>query len=107
MGYMLYNTANLHYKKDRRVWMIALSFAAQYLPWALVPRSTFIYHFFASVPFIILAAVLVLEYYFEKKPEKEKKITWAILVGVVVAFAIGYSSISAVPLPSWLDNFYL
>lgn len=38
--------------------LIAIGFASQYLPWVLVPRSTFIYHYFASVPFIILATVL-------------------------------------------------
>lgn len=38
--------------------LIAVGFASQYLPWVLVPRSTFIYHYFASVPFIIIATVL-------------------------------------------------
>lgn len=33
---------------------------AQYLPWVLVPRGTYIYHYFASVPFIILGIVLCL-----------------------------------------------
>ena len=26
--------------------LIAVGFASQYLPWVLVPRSTFIYHYF-------------------------------------------------------------
>ena len=38
--------------------LIAVGFASQYLPWVLVPRSTYIYHYFASVPFIIIATVL-------------------------------------------------
>lgn len=37
--------------------LVAVGFASQYLPWVLVPRSTFIYHYFASVPFIIIATV--------------------------------------------------
>ena len=41
--------------------LIAIGFASQFLPWVLVPRSTFIYHYFASVPFIIVASVLMLE----------------------------------------------
>ena len=36
--------------------VLAVGFLAQYLPWVLVPRSMYIYHYFASVPFIILAA---------------------------------------------------
>ena len=34
--------------------LVLIGFASQFLPWVLVPRSTFIYHYFASVPFIIL-----------------------------------------------------
>ena len=33
---------------------VFISFLAQYLPWVLVPRGTYIYHYFASVPFLIL-----------------------------------------------------
>ena len=34
--------------------LLVIGFASQYLPWVLVPRSTYIYHYFASLPFIIL-----------------------------------------------------
>ena len=33
----------------------------QYLPWVVSPRSTFFYHSIASVPFIIVAAALLLD----------------------------------------------
>jgi len=46
-------------------WDIAPAFVligllAQFLPWVLVPRGTYIYHYFASVPFLILGTVLML-----------------------------------------------
>jgi len=40
--------------------LIAIGFMSQFLPWVLITRSTFIYHYFASVPFIILATVYLL-----------------------------------------------
>ena len=40
---------------DFRYSFILIGFLAQYLPWVLVPRGTYIYHYFASVPFIITA----------------------------------------------------
>lgn len=43
------------------IFITAIGFLSQFLPWVLVPRSTFIYHYFASVPFIILFTVLLLE----------------------------------------------
>ncbi len=47
---------------DRRPLMLIIAFAAQYLPWMLVPRGTYIYHYFPSVPFIILCTGLIFEY---------------------------------------------
>lgn len=47
-------------RKNRADGFILIGFASQYLPWALISRPTFIYHFFASVPFLILATVSVL-----------------------------------------------
>ena len=40
-------------------WLLVV-FAAQFLPWTLVPRGTYIYHYFACVPVIILALMCVL-----------------------------------------------
>ena len=37
-------------------WFIFVCLAANLLPWVLVPRSTYAYHFFASVPYVSLAA---------------------------------------------------
>ena len=38
--------------------ILLISFAAQYMPWVLVPRGTYIDHYFAAVPFIILCVAL-------------------------------------------------
>jgi len=63
------------YEKDDARFAILIALAAQFLPWVIAPRKlTFIYHFFPSVPFIILCLVylvkLAKEYlipYLEKK----------------------------------------
>lgn len=59
--------------------VVIIGFAAQYLPWILVSRYTFIYHFFASVPFIIIASTLALEL-IEKKSKKAATITSTLLL---------------------------
>jgi len=46
---------------DTRPGLLLICAAAQYLPWALVPRGTYIYHYFPAVPFVILCLALVLE----------------------------------------------
>ncbi|MGE5551472.1 MAG: glycosyltransferase family 39 protein [Bacteroidota bacterium] len=41
-------------KRDKTLLVIFVGLASQYLPWVLVPRLTFIYHFFTSLPFVML-----------------------------------------------------
>jgi dolichyl-phosphate-mannose--protein O-mannosyl transferase len=53
-------TAVIRRKGGERYLWVVIGFAAQYVPWMLVPRSMFIYHYFASVPFIIICIVLML-----------------------------------------------
>lgn len=40
--------------KDNKALFVIIGYLSQYLPWALVPRYTFLYHYFPSIPFIIL-----------------------------------------------------
>ena len=42
---------------------------AQYIPWVLVPRGTYIYHYFASIPFLIVIISLSLS---SGNPKKQK-----------------------------------
>jgi dolichyl-phosphate-mannose--protein O-mannosyl transferase len=60
---LLYVTFRVCWQRraPRRSVMVVVAFASQFLPWVIVPRSTFIYHYFASVPFIILASALLLD----------------------------------------------
>ncbi|MBQ9211868.1 MAG: phospholipid carrier-dependent glycosyltransferase [Clostridia bacterium] len=46
---------------DTNLVFLLIGFLAQYLPWTLVPRGTYIYHYFASVPFLILALTLLMD----------------------------------------------
>ena len=49
--FMLYLSLKKH---DKYAGFLCISYLAQYLPWALISRYTFIYHYFPSVPFIAL-----------------------------------------------------
>lgn len=43
--------------KERFRWagLVLAGFLSVYLPWVLVPRLTFIYHYFTAVPFLVVA----------------------------------------------------
>ena len=59
--------AGVQWVRQRKTWAaVALcGFCSVYLPWVLVPRLTFIYHYFTAVPFLIIALIGV----FSKLPE--------------------------------------
>lgn len=98
--------------KPNAIWFVLFTaLFAEFLPWVLVTRCTFIYHYFASVPFIILITAYLL------KQKEERDPAWAkakwIWMGVAVAlFIVFYPVISGVVvsrtyvqflewLPSW------
>ncbi len=89
---------------------IIIGFLSQYLPWVLVPRSTFIYHYFASVPFIILATAFMLGR-IEKRSKPAFAITaGALVIAAMVLFAMFYPLESGLPVTqeyayklSWFD----
>ena len=84
--------------RDKRKLIIIVSFAAQFLPWMLVPRSMFIYHYFASIPFMILSMCFALE----PLGRRNKIVTYAIEIALVAAalvmFVILYPVATGVPL---------
>lgn len=49
--------------------LIIIFIAANYLPWVLVPRETYIYHFFATTPFWILSIVYLMKHLYESQKE--------------------------------------
>ncbi len=48
-------------KDDPRIALTLLCYFVQLLPWILVPRGTYIYHYFPCVPFLIAAIALSLD----------------------------------------------
>ncbi len=49
-------------KNDRRPLFISIGYLSQLAPWMLVTRVVFIYHYFASLPFAMLALVYGFDY---------------------------------------------
>lgn len=55
--------ALLWFKQRRMACAVALTgFLAVYMPWVLVPRLTFIYHYFTAVPFLVVALAACVEW---------------------------------------------
>ncbi len=85
---------------------VLICLLAQFLPWVLVPRGTYIYHYFASVPFLIMGAVLTLHWLTSGRVAKLSRIlTWAYLAFALVCFIGFYPYASGVMTPAWWLDF--
>ena len=84
--------------------VLAVGFLSAYLPWVLVSRLTFIYHYFASVPFIILATVFGMEQISRSHPKAAKRAMIVLGVIALVLFIGFYPLASGHEVPrSWCD----
>jgi dolichyl-phosphate-mannose--protein O-mannosyl transferase len=74
---------------------IVVIFFFQWLPYVLISRVTFIYHFYVNVPFLCLATAYFISKYWSSKWVKVAALAY--FVGVVALFALFYSAISGTP----------
>jgi dolichyl-phosphate-mannose-protein mannosyltransferase len=85
---------------------IATLFLFSWVPYVLISRITFLYHFYVSVPFLCLASAYFINMYWNTK--KGKAATIVFFVAVVVLFVVFYPVISGVPeAKSWIDSLKL
>lgn len=100
----IYVCYRLFSKKDRFAWFFFVGYLAQLLPWVLVERLTFIYHYFPSVPFVVLMNAYMLYNIIKDNPGR-KKIIYLYGALVIVAFLMFYPVLSGQPISiDWVKN---
>ncbi len=63
---------------------VLICLAGAFLPWVFITRATFIYHYFASVPFIILCICIFGQWLVKRRP----KAKWAFIALAAAALAL-------------------
>jgi dolichyl-phosphate-mannose--protein O-mannosyl transferase len=89
---------------DRALQIFFVGVLANYLPWVLVTRCTFIYHFFATVPFILMATVYALQK-LEQKYRDANFIKWVWIGFALLFFILLYPGLSGLPVPAGWASF--
>jgi Gpi18-like mannosyltransferase len=84
---------------DKAMQIFCVGILANFLPWVLVTRCTFIYHFFATVPFILMATVYALQKLEQRYPEAHF-LKWFWVGFAVLFFALLYPGISGLAIPA-------
>ncbi|WP_438445933.1 glycosyltransferase family 39 protein [Gorillibacterium sp. sgz5001074] len=73
--------------------VVLTAFFSQYLPWMLVTRLTFIYHYFAMVPFLVLCLVYVMKR-LNDDYKVSRKVNVIFMAAVFVLFVLFYPVLS-------------
>lgn len=90
--------------QDDTLSIVLIGFLSQFLPWVLVPRGTYIYHYFASLPFLMTATVVILGSVTKRFPKIGKLLIALLLIASLAMFIILYPYASGTAVPySWLD----
>jgi dolichyl-phosphate-mannose-protein mannosyltransferase len=82
---------------------VAIAALSEYLPWVLISRETFIYHYFATIPFLILILTYVLKYFYENFRHGKKIVYWYLAV-VLAAFIAFFPILSGIVIPTGYAN---
>ncbi len=93
---LLYMVYRCIVKWDRNSLFLIFAYLVQYLPWMLVPRCTFAYHYFPSVPFVTLMVGYSL-YCFFGDNTKKRYFVYAYCAAAVALFLLFYPVISGQP----------
>ncbi len=92
-------------KKDKTVWVIALSYLAQLLPWVLVSRIVFIYHYFNCTPFLILSILYLCITVWDKYPKAKKPLIFGLTGVAGILFVMFYPVLSGWEVPiDYVEN---
>ncbi|MHA7964783.1 glycosyltransferase family 39 protein [Paenibacillus sp. CAU 1782] len=85
-------------RRDKAIYMLWIAFLAQYVPWMLVTRETFLYHYFAMVPFVILSIIYIFKHMEEQKPWFQK-VRKGYVIAAVALFILFYPALSGLTVP--------
>lgn len=101
-------------ERDRKGRFLALGYLSQYLPWVFIGRVVFIYHYFPSVPFVVLMIGYCMKKIVDWKPKL--KAAMFVYTGLaVILFIMFYPVLTGIPVNveyvktylKWFDSWVL
>ncbi len=101
-------------KRDRTAIFLFIAYMAQYLPWCLITRTTYMYHYFPSVPFIVMMIGYAMMKLVGDSP-KRRRVAYFYVAAAVGLFLFFYPVLSGYPIEKqwvydhlqWFDTWVL
>lgn len=93
-------------KKRPTALFLIVGYLSQFLPWLLIGRTTFAYHYFPSTVFLVLALCFVFHEAMELNSRARNRMF--AFTGVCMAlFVVFYPSLTGVYMPTWYFDYFL
>ena len=92
------------FKRCKTALLIVISYLAQLIPWILVTRCVFIYHYYPSIPFLLLSIIYCIKKLIDTDERYKKAVTIFVILSIL-AFIILLPTISGFTTTQWyIDN---
>lgn len=104
MGIMAYRAVKY---RDGKATFILVGYLSQLLPWVLISRVVFIYHYFPSVLFLVLALAHVMNTIWSRRRARFKLAVYGLPAGAGALFAMFYPVLTGVRVPTWYTTYFL
>lgn len=90
----------------KRTFFISIAALSQYLPWVLISREVFIYHYFATIPFLVLLMTVLAKYMIERT-RHSKTLVFVFLGVCLVLFIMFYPVTTGTVVSKAYSDFFL
>lgn len=96
----LYTLFKVFSDHDQNARLIAIGYFSQLIPWFLITRDTFLYHYFPMVPFLILGLGYLLKNAFRNSQGKKWRKRWCLtfLILVILCFVLAFPFLYGSPM---------
>ena len=91
-------------RKDRYMIVPILGALFQYIPWMVVRRMAFIYHYFSVLPFLIIIMVYLMKIFYEYG-KIARRVIYIYLILTALLFVMFYPILSGMIVPRWYASF--
>ena len=95
------------WRRDGKALFILIGYLSQLVPWLLITRVLFIYHYFPSTLFLVLALAHVFNTIFESGRGLYKQAVYGYTTAAGVVFAMFYPALTGIYAPQWYFSAYL
>lgn len=92
---------------DGKALFILVGYFSQLVPWMLIFRTTFAYHYFPSMLFLTLALAYVMDGLIERAPEGWRWAVFGLTGSAVAAYAAFYPVLIGLTVPAWYTTNFL